>query len=55
MAIRPTTTQAAILVAQNHPLVVDTIELPTTLEVGQVLVELRAVASADLNSVKLMG
>ncbi len=41
MAVRPTTTQAAILVAQNMPLVVDTIELPTNLEVGQVLVELQ--------------
>jgi Zn-dependent alcohol dehydrogenase len=38
--IRPITTQAAILVAQNQPLVVDTIELPTRLDVGQVLVEI---------------
>lgn len=37
----PTTTQAAILVAQQHPLVVDTIELPAELGVGQVLVQLR--------------
>ena len=37
---RPKSTQAAILVAQKEPLVVDTIELPTRLEVGQVLVEL---------------
>ncbi len=37
----PSTTQAAILVAQNEPLVVDTIELPQDLEVGQVLVELQ--------------
>lgn len=35
------TTQAAILVAQNQPLLVDTIELPDHLEVGQVLVELQ--------------
>jgi len=41
MAVRPRTTQAAILVAQNEPLVVDTIELPNDLEVGQVLVELK--------------
>ena len=41
MAVRPTTTQAAILVAQQEPLVVDTIELPSNLEVGQVLVELQ--------------
>lgn len=34
------TTQAAILVAQNEPLVVDTIQLPSNLDVGQVLVEL---------------
>ena len=40
MAMHPTTTQAAILVAQNEPLVVDSIELPEKLEVGQVLVEL---------------
>ena len=38
---RPTSTQAAILVAQQQPLVVDTIELPSQLEVGQVLVELK--------------
>ena len=38
---RPTSTQAAILVAQQQPLVVDTIELPNQLEVGQVLVELK--------------
>ena len=36
---RPTTTQAAILVAQREPLVVDTIELPAELAVGQVLVQ----------------
>ena len=41
MAVRPTTTQAAILVAQHEPLVVDTIELPRSLDVGQVLVELQ--------------
>ena len=35
----PTTTQAAILTEQRQPLVVDTIELPKSLEVGQVLVE----------------
>ena len=40
MARRPTTTQAAILVEQQKPLVVDTIQLPNTLEVGQVLVEM---------------
>ena len=38
---RPITTQAAILVAQQQPLVVDTIELPNQLDVGQVLVELK--------------
>jgi S-(hydroxymethyl)glutathione dehydrogenase/alcohol dehydrogenase len=37
----PTTTQAAILVAQQQPLVVDTIELPKQLEVGQVLVQVQ--------------
>ena len=37
---RPTTTQAAILVAQREPLVVDTIELPAELGVGQVLVHI---------------
>ena len=37
----PTTTKAAILVAQNQPLVVDTIELPAELGVGQVLVQLK--------------
>ena len=36
----PLTTEAAILVSQKQPLVVDTIELPTELEVGQVLVKL---------------
>ena len=36
---RPTTTQAAILVAQREPLLVDTIELPAELGVGQVLVQ----------------
>jgi len=36
---RPTTTQAAILVAQREPLVVDTIELPAELGVGQILVQ----------------
>jgi S-(hydroxymethyl)glutathione dehydrogenase/alcohol dehydrogenase len=41
MSERPTSTQAAILVAQQKPLVVDTIELPGQLEVGQVLVELK--------------
>lgn len=41
MVDRPTTTQAAILVAQQQPLVVDTIELPHQLEVGQVLVEVQ--------------
>lgn len=38
---RPSTTQAAILVAQKQPLVVDTIELPSELGVGQVLVKLQ--------------
>ena len=41
MPERPTTTQAAILVAQQEPLVVDTIELPADLGVGQVLVQLQ--------------
>lgn len=41
MPERPTTTQAAILVAQQQPLVVDTIELPAELGVGQVLVQLQ--------------
>ena len=40
MSSRPLTTKAAILVAQSEPLVVDTIELPASLESGQVLVEL---------------
>ena len=35
------TTQAAILVAQHEPLVVDIIELPNNLQIGQVLVELQ--------------
>jgi len=35
----PRTMQAAILVEQRKPLVVDEIELPSTLEVGQVLVK----------------
>ncbi|WP_067093243.1 zinc-binding dehydrogenase [Synechococcus sp. MIT S9508] len=39
IAKRPSSTQAAILVAQNQPLLIDTIELPEQLEVGQVLVE----------------
>lgn len=39
--MRPTKTLAAILVAQRKPLVVDTIELPSRLDVGQVLVELQ--------------
>ena len=38
---RPVSTQAAILVAQHRPLVVDTIELPAELGVGRVLVQLR--------------
>ena len=41
MPERPTTTQAAILVAQQEPLVVDTIELPAELGVGQVMVQLQ--------------
>ena len=41
MPERPTTTQAAILVAQQQHLVVDTIELPAELGVGQVLVQLQ--------------
>ena len=41
MAKRPSTTKAAILVAQHQPLVVDTVELPKELGVGQVLVELQ--------------
>ena len=41
MPERPTTTQAAILVSQQQPLVVDTIELPAELGVGQVLVQLQ--------------
>jgi S-(hydroxymethyl)glutathione dehydrogenase/alcohol dehydrogenase len=40
MADRPSTTVAAILVAQRQPLVVDTIDLPPVLDVGQVLVQL---------------
>ena len=36
---RPSTTEAAILVAQNQPLVVDTIDLPSHLDVGHVLVQ----------------
>ena len=38
---RPSTTEAAILVAQKQPLVIDTIELPAELGVGQVLVQLQ--------------
>ena len=41
MSELPTTTKAAILVAQQRPLVVDTIELPERLDVGQVLVEVK--------------
>ena len=36
----PKSMQAAILVKQNQPLVVDQIELPRTLDIGQVLVKL---------------
>ena len=35
----PKEVQAAILVEQNKPLIVDNIELPEKLEVGQILVE----------------
>ena len=38
--MHPATTQAAILVEQNKPLLVESIELPQSLDVGQVLVEL---------------
>lgn len=38
--IRPVTTEAAILIAQKQPLVVDTIQLPAELDVGQVLVQI---------------
>jgi len=41
MAECPKKTQAAILVAQNKPLVVDTIDLPEELGVGQVMVKLQ--------------
>ena len=41
MAERPTETQAAILVAQQKPLVVDIIELPSDLKAGHVLVEVQ--------------
>lgn len=37
----PTTTQAAVLVKQNTDLVIDEISLPETLDVGQVLVEIK--------------
>ena len=37
----PTTTRAAILVQQRQPLIIDTIELPGTLDAGQVLVEIK--------------
>lgn len=37
---RPKTTRAAFIVSQNEPLVVDEVELPLELEVGQVLVRL---------------
>ena len=43
MTETPRTTQAAILVAQHQPLVVDTIELPKRLEVGQVVVQVMVV------------
>ncbi|WP_413744846.1 zinc-binding dehydrogenase [Synechococcus sp. MIT S9451] len=36
----PSTTKAAILVSQKQPLIVDTIELPSELYVGQVLVKI---------------
>ena len=39
MMMNLTKTTAAILVAQNQPLVVDQIELPSSLDVGQVLIE----------------
>ena len=39
MKKRPKEVQAAILVEQNKPLIVDTIKLPEKLDVGQVLVE----------------
>ena len=42
MTDRPQITQAAILVKQKHPLIVDTIQLPMSLGVGQVLVKLKA-------------
>jgi S-(hydroxymethyl)glutathione dehydrogenase/alcohol dehydrogenase len=38
--IRPVSTEAAILIAQKQPLVVDTIQLPAELDVGQVLVQI---------------
>ena len=41
MTKRPLKTEAAILVAQNEDLIVDTIDLPQELGIGQVLVELR--------------
>ena len=40
MSILPISTQAAILVSQNEQLVVDSIQLPSNLDFGQVLVEI---------------
>ena len=42
MTKRPLTTEAAILIAQNEDLIVDTVYLPEELGIGQVLVELRS-------------
>ena len=37
--ITPRSMHAAILVEQNKPLVIDVVELPTKLDIGQVLVK----------------
>ena len=39
----PKTMKAAILVEQNKPLVIDEVELPASLEVGQVLIIIQEV------------
>jgi len=40
MNISPSTMEAAILVEQNSPLIIDTVDIPEKLDVGQVLVKL---------------
>ena len=47
MTKRPLTTEAAILVAQNEDLIVDTIDLPQELGIGQVSWKFDVVVFAD--------